>query len=88
MSDEPINRNPAARRALMAAAWACLAIALIGDFAGVLDRVVPPHYGIVFPREAFALVILAYRRPGPRGWVVVLLCWAGVAVATYYQLTR
>jgi hypothetical protein len=88
MSDEPIRRDSRVRQCLKAAAWACIVIALVGDFTGLLDRVVPPQSGMLLSRMGIALVMLAYRRPGLTGWGLVLLGWVVVAAATYHQLSR
>jgi hypothetical protein len=88
MSDELIRQDSSARQCLRAVAWACLVIALVGDLTGLIDRVLPPRYGLVLSKMAVGLMILAYRRPGATGWFVVLLAWAGIAAVTCYQLMR
>jgi len=91
MSDEP-SEGPTVREShsqkwLKALTLAYLAATLIGELAGLIDRLVPRRYGMLIPYGGFALVFLAYRGPGLKGWVLVLLGWGVVAFATYRQLT-
>jgi hypothetical protein len=86
MSDEPINRDSPARKWLKAVAWAYLVIVFIGQFTGVLRQLVAPQYRMPLSYVGFALIMVAYRRPGLWGWLLVLLGWAIVAAAIYDEL--
>jgi hypothetical protein len=88
MSDEPISSDSQARKWLKGITWAYIVVTFVGEFTGLIDRIVPLRYGFLIPYWGFALVMLAFRGPGLKGWLLVLLGWAMVAAATYSHLTR
>jgi hypothetical protein len=88
MSDELINRDSPARKWLKIIAWAYVVVNCVAGFTGLLDRIVPLRYGMIVSYGGIALIMLAYRRPGSTGWLLVLLGWSVIAVAIYSQLTR
>jgi hypothetical protein len=88
MSGEPNEVDSKARKLLKAIAWIYVIGMLVCDFTGLQDRIVPLRYGSLVSHGAFALVMLAYRPPGLKGWLLLLLGWAVVAAAAYEQLTR
>ncbi len=86
MSDEPTIPDSRARKWLKAAAWIYIIGMFVFDLAGLQRQIVPPRYGMLVSYGAFALIMLAYRRPGREGWLLMLLGWAVIAVGTYSQL--
>jgi hypothetical protein len=86
MSDEPNIPDSRSREFLKAIVWVYVIGMLVCEFTGL--QPVPLRYGMLVPHGAFVLTILAYRPPGLKGWVLVLLGLAVAAVATYQQLIR
>jgi hypothetical protein len=86
MSDEPTIPDSRSRKWLKAIVWVYLIGSLVCGFAGL--QLVPLRYEMLLSNGGFVLVLLAYRPPGLKGWLVVLLGVAVAAAATYEQLTR
>ena len=86
MDDEPTIPDSRSRKWLKAIVWVYVIGMLVCDFTGL--QLVPLRYGMLVSHGGFVLIMLAYRPPGLKGWVLVLLGLAVAAVATYQQLTR
>jgi hypothetical protein len=87
MNDEPIRQYSQTQRWLQAIAWAYLVILVVMDVVGHLtgfpNRIVPPRFRMALPHVGFVLIILAYRRPGLKGWLLLALALAIGASAIY-----
>jgi hypothetical protein len=85
MSDEPIRQYSQTQRGLQAIAWAYLIMLVVMLVVGHLTglRFVTPRYRTALPHVGFVLIILAYRRPGLKGWILLAIALAIAASAIY-----
>jgi len=76
------------RRWLRIATVAYVAVVVAVGFSGLADRIVPRRFMTLFPLAGAALTIFAFRDPGLRGWRIIPIVAAIVALGLYDAFLR